>query len=142
MDRTLRPGPFGHLVVALVSLAFLVAFWILHMTGTPAFPESLVFVGVMYFLLTAGLLRVKIHVGKEALEYRSNYWMAKTVNYEAIAFSRVTTMGIIGDVRRPYLLEVYETGSSWPALKILLMPFGADDTGWLLGLEQLRIVEQ
>ena len=143
MDRTLRPGPLGHLVYALVCVAFLAAFGILHMTGIRAFPESLVFVGVMYFLLTVGLLRLKIHVGEEALEFRPNYWMAKTVNYKAIAFSRVTLMeGIIGGVRRPYLLEVYETGSSRPALKILLMPFGNDDTGWLLGLAQLRIVEQ
>lgn len=142
MDRTLRPGPLGHLVFALVCVAFLAAFWILHMTGTRVFPESLVFVGVMYFLLTAGLLRLKIHVGKEILEYRPNYWMAKTVNYKAIAFSRVTSIEIIGGVRRPYLLQVYKTGSSWPALTILLMPFRDDDTGWLLGLAQLRIVEQ
>jgi hypothetical protein len=96
----------------------------------------------MYFLLTTGLLRLKIHVGKEAIEFRPNYWIAKTVNYKAIAFSRVTSIGIIGGVRRPYLLEVYETGSSRPSLKIPLMPFGDGDTGWLLGLAQLRIVEQ
>lgn len=142
MERTLRSGPLGHLVYFLCCAVFLVGFWILHRTGTRAFPESLVFVGVMYLFLTSGLLRLRVRIGKEALSFRPSYWMTKSVNYKDISFSRVTWIPIIGGIRRPYLLEVHEIGNSSPTLKILLMPFGQSKTRWLLRLPQLRVLEQ
>lgn len=141
MERSLRPGPWGYVIYAVSCSVFLIGFGVIHLTGTRMFPETLVFVGVIYVALAGGLFRTRIRVGNESIEFRPNFGYSKKVKYEVIAYARVHSIQTFGRRVRPFSLDIFVPGRQHPAITILIVSFRPEDTSWLLSLPQLRIAD-
>lgn len=140
IKRVMRPGPWGYLLSGLMCTLLAIAFSAL--VEVLIDPDALIGMGGLYIFLAGGLLRTRIIIDSESIEFRPAYWRSKRVMFKEIGYGRVTRIQTVRDSYLPYALDLYRSGSSIPAMTIWLASFRSEDRDWLLKLPQLRIGEE